>query len=94
MFRDLPTRVEGHLREHGMTRRRRRFHPMMFEEIFHVARAESGENLGAAWLFILHSSATKSLGFRRQRSNFTVHTKAGTYSRSSRHRATSGTSYA
>ncbi|MGB7722248.1 MAG: toll/interleukin-1 receptor domain-containing protein, partial [Bryobacteraceae bacterium] len=52
MFRDLPTRVEGHLREHGMTRRRRHLHPMMFEEIFHVARAESGENLGAAWLFI------------------------------------------
>ena len=52
MFRDLPTRVEGHLREHGMTRHRKRFHPMMFEELFHVARAESGENLGAAWLFI------------------------------------------
>ena len=50
MFRDLPTRVEGHLREHGMTRRRRRLHPMMLEEIFHVARAESGENLGAARL--------------------------------------------
>jgi hypothetical protein len=52
MFRDLPARVEGHLREHGMTRRRRHLHPMMFEEIFHVARVESGENLGAAWLFI------------------------------------------
>jgi hypothetical protein len=52
MFRDLPGRVEGHLREHGMTRYRRRFHPMMFEEVFHLARAESGENLGAAWLFI------------------------------------------
>jgi len=52
MFRDLPTRVEGHLREHGMTRRRRRLHPMMIEEIFHTAQAESGENLGAAWLLI------------------------------------------
>lgn len=52
MFRDLPTRVEGHLREHGMTRRRGRFHPMILEEIIHVARAEGGENLGAVWLFI------------------------------------------
>ena len=52
MFRDLPTRVEGHLREHGMTRRRRRLHPMMIEEAFHMARAESGDNLGAAWLLI------------------------------------------
>ena len=55
MFRDLPTRVEGHLREHGMTRRRRHLHPMMFEEIFHMARAESGENLGVAWLFVASS---------------------------------------
>lgn len=52
MFRDLPSRVEGHLRERGMTRRRHRFHPMMFEEVFHMARAEGAENLGAAWLFI------------------------------------------
>ncbi len=52
MFRDLPSRVEGHLREHGMTRHRRRFHPMMFEEVFHMARSEGGENPGAAWLFL------------------------------------------
>jgi hypothetical protein len=35
-----------------MTRRRRHFHPMMFEEVFHVATGEGGENLSAAWLFI------------------------------------------
>ena len=52
MFRDLPSRVEGHLREHGMARRRRRFHPMMFEEVFHFARSEESDNPGAAWLFI------------------------------------------
>jgi hypothetical protein len=55
MFRDLPARVESLLREHGMTRRRRQFHPMMLEELFHLARAESGENLGVAWLFIASS---------------------------------------
>jgi hypothetical protein len=52
MFRDLPSRVEGHLREHGMARRRRRLHPMMFEEVFHFARVDGSENPGAAWLFI------------------------------------------
>jgi hypothetical protein len=52
MFRDLPSRVEGHLRETGMTRRRRRFHPVMFDEIFHFATSEEGTSPGAAWLFI------------------------------------------
>jgi hypothetical protein len=52
MFRDLPSRVEGHLREHGMTRRKRRLHPMMFEEVFHIARAEGSGDPSAAWLFI------------------------------------------
>ena len=52
MFRDLPARVEGHLREHGMSRRRRRLHPMMIEEVFHRAGVEGTENPGAAWLFL------------------------------------------
>lgn len=52
MFRDLPSRVEGHLREHGVARRRRRVHPAMFEEMFHFARAEGSDNPGTAWLFI------------------------------------------
>ncbi len=52
MFRDLPSRVEGHLREHGMSRRKRKFHPMMCEEVFHIARAEGRGDPGAAWLFI------------------------------------------
>lgn len=52
MFRDLPSRVEGHLREHGMGRRRRKMHPMMFEEVFHFAKNEGAENPAAAWLFI------------------------------------------
>lgn len=52
MFRDLPSRVEGHLREHGLGRRRRKMHPMMFEEVFHFAKSEGSENPAAAWLFI------------------------------------------
>jgi hypothetical protein len=52
MFRDLPSRVEGHLREHGVGRRRRKIHPLMFEEVFHLAQVEGSENPAAAWLFI------------------------------------------
>jgi hypothetical protein len=43
MFRDLPSRVQGELRENGALRRRRRFHPMMIEEIFHMAQIEEGD---------------------------------------------------
>lgn len=52
MFRDLPARVEGHLRERGMTRVHRKPHPSMLEEVFRIARAEGAENPAASWLFI------------------------------------------
>lgn len=40
MFRDLPSRLESELGDEGRTRRRprfRRFHPMMIEEMMHMA---------------------------------------------------------
>jgi hypothetical protein len=51
MFRDLPTRVEAELRDHGVLRKRRRFHPMMIEEIFHVASVEEGDP-SLPWLIL------------------------------------------
>ena len=51
MFRDLPSRVESELRGHGVLRKRRRFHPMMIEEIFHVANREDGEP-SLPWLIL------------------------------------------
>jgi hypothetical protein len=52
MFRDLPSRVESQLREHGVPRRQRRFHPMMLEELFHVARSEEVGSPAVAWLLM------------------------------------------
>jgi hypothetical protein len=51
MFRDLPARVQSELREHGLLRRRRRLHPMMVEEIFHMAQAEDA-NPSVPWLVL------------------------------------------
>lgn len=56
LFRDLPQQVEGKLREMkpGTSRRGRRFHPMMLEEFFHMARAgdaPGGESVG--WLMFI-----------------------------------------
>lgn len=51
MFRDLPSRVESELRDHGVPRRRRRFHPMMVEEIFHIAEIEQDEP-SLPWLLL------------------------------------------
>lgn len=51
MFRDLPSRVQGELRENGMLRRRRRFHPMMIEEIFHMAHVEDADP-ALPWLLL------------------------------------------
>lgn len=50
MFRDLPSRVESELRGHGSLRRRRRFHPMMLEELLHFAY--SAEAPAAGWLLL------------------------------------------
>jgi hypothetical protein len=53
MFRDLPSRVQGELRENGMLRRRRRMHPMMLEEIFHLAHVgEEGGDPSLPWLLL------------------------------------------
>jgi len=51
MFRDLSTRVQSGLRDQGAIRKRRRFHPMMIEEIFHLANDEETDP-SIAWLMI------------------------------------------
>ncbi|HEY0558026.1 MAG TPA: TIR domain-containing protein, partial [Thermoanaerobaculia bacterium] len=51
MFRDLPSKVQSELRGHGVLRRRRKFHPMMFEEIFHVSHME-GASPSLPWLML------------------------------------------
>jgi hypothetical protein len=51
MFRDLPSRVESELQGHGTLRKRRRFHPMMVEEIFHMADFE-GADQSMPWLLL------------------------------------------
>ncbi len=46
MFRDLPSRLESESADEGRTRRRprfRRFHPMMIEEMMHVAGSKHPE---------------------------------------------------
>ncbi len=45
MFDALPSRIENRI-EPGFRRRRRKFHPMMFEELMHVGRAEHDPQLG------------------------------------------------
>jgi hypothetical protein len=52
MFRDLPTLVESYLKDQGLTRRRRRFHPMMFEDILHIAQSESAGDPAVSWLIV------------------------------------------
>jgi hypothetical protein len=51
MFRDLPSRVESELQGHGALRKRRRFHPMMIEEIFHMAEFEEADR-SLPWLLL------------------------------------------
>jgi len=51
MFRDLPSRVQSELREHGVLRKRRRFHPMMIQEIFHMAQLEDADP-ALPWLLL------------------------------------------
>lgn len=51
MFRDLPAKVQSELRDSSPPRRRRRFHPMMIEDIFHMSRSE-GENSSLPWLLL------------------------------------------
>jgi hypothetical protein len=51
MFRDLPLRVQSELRDNGLLRRRRRFHPMMLDELFHVAQMED-MNPSFPWLMV------------------------------------------
>jgi len=38
MFKDLPERIDNNLRADKRIRRRRKFHPMMIEELFHMSR--------------------------------------------------------
>ncbi len=52
MFRDLPARVESELRDHGVLRKRNRFHPMMIEEVFHMAQFEEGDDPSVPWLLL------------------------------------------
>jgi hypothetical protein len=51
MFRDLPSRVQSELRGDGLARRRRRLHPRMLEEFFHVAQMED-VNPSLPWLMV------------------------------------------
>jgi hypothetical protein len=52
MFRDLPSRVESELRGHGVLKKRNRFHPMMIEEVFHMAQFEEGDDPSVPWLLL------------------------------------------
>jgi hypothetical protein len=51
MFRDLPSRVQSELRDSTPLRRRRRFHPMMIEDIFRMSRLE-GQNPSLPWFLL------------------------------------------
>jgi len=51
MFRDLPSKVQSELRDSTPSRRRRRFHPMMIEDIFRMSRSE-GQNPSLPWLLL------------------------------------------
>lgn len=51
MFRDLPSRVQSELRGNGLLHRRRRFHPMMLDEIFHVTQMED-MSASLPWLMV------------------------------------------
>ena len=57
MVRELPERVDDRVRSagrRGMSKRLRRFHPMMFEELlFHPALRESQSGPAAAWLLFM-----------------------------------------
>ena len=38
MFKDLPSRIEGNIHPEFRSRKKRRFHPMMMEEIMHMSK--------------------------------------------------------
>ena len=38
MFKDLPSRIEGNLRPEYRNKKKRRFHPMMMEEMIHISK--------------------------------------------------------
>ena len=38
MFKDLPSRIEGNIHPEYRSRRKRRFHPMMMEEMMHLSK--------------------------------------------------------
>ncbi|WLE96389.1 MAG: toll/interleukin-1 receptor domain-containing protein [Candidatus Electrothrix communis] len=38
MFQDLPSRIENNIRPESINRKRRRFHPMMFEEMMEMSK--------------------------------------------------------
>jgi hypothetical protein len=39
MFKDLPSRIEGNMHPEFRSKKRRRFHPMMVEEIMHMSKS-------------------------------------------------------
>lgn len=49
MFQDLPSRIEGQL--DPKHRKRRRFHPMLFEELMHITKGKAPGILAALALF-------------------------------------------
>ncbi|MFL6202058.1 MAG: toll/interleukin-1 receptor domain-containing protein [Thermoanaerobaculia bacterium] len=51
MFRDLPSRVQSELRDNSPTRKRRRFHPMMIDDIIHASLAEEADP-SLTWLLL------------------------------------------
>ncbi|HXI22264.1 MAG TPA: hypothetical protein VNG71_00210 [Pyrinomonadaceae bacterium] len=50
MFQDLPSRIEGQL-DPIKHRKRRRFHPMLFEELMHISKGDAVGILAAVAMF-------------------------------------------
>lgn len=46
MFESLPSRIESRVDPENNKRRRRKFHPMMFEEIMHMGMKSGDQNVG------------------------------------------------